>query len=435
MTKPPTSRKKLTRRNFISLGGGMAALAGVNLLPAMAKVLANPAPVQAAIVAAPPMATSTNIHLVGTDGWIYLPGPSSIVGDTPPRTVYPDPLAPGGRTTYIFGFRNVTGLSSAAVNDQKGKAQAPAPLLYVDQEADVRITLTNLGLQVRPDLVDSHTIHWHGFRNAIPLFDGVPEMSIAVPIGRDFTYYYKPHDPGTYMYHCHFEDVEHVQMGMTGVVFVRPAMNTPTQKYVYNDASTAYDREFVIFLTELWASAHYDDAHIQVSDWSEYSPDFWLMNGRCFPDTLQPAGDPLTIPGQPVLQYQPISSLVKANAGERVLLRFVNLGYQQHAMTLDGLSMRIVGKDATLLKGLGTTNPQIRNGADVSYETNTVYIGPGESYDAIFTAPNVTTDTTYLLYNRKFMYLNNGGTGTGGQMTEVRISPAGTLSPQAAPNT
>ena len=24
------------------------------------------------------------------------------------------------------------------------------------------------------------------------------------------------------MYHCHFEDVEHVQMGMTGIVFVRP---------------------------------------------------------------------------------------------------------------------------------------------------------------------------------------------------------------------
>ena len=48
---------------------------------------------------------------------------------------------------------------------------------------DIKITLTNLGLSVRPDLVDGHTIHWHGFRNAIPLFDGVPELSIAVPIG------------------------------------------------------------------------------------------------------------------------------------------------------------------------------------------------------------------------------------------------------------
>ena len=53
----------------------------------------------------------------------------------------------------------------------------------------------------------------------------MPELSLAVPIGRDFTYFYRPHDAGTYMYHCHFEDVEHVQMGMTGMVFVRPKQN------------------------------------------------------------------------------------------------------------------------------------------------------------------------------------------------------------------
>ena len=78
---------------------------------------------------------------------------------------------------------------------------------------------------MRPDLFDGHTLHWHGFVNAIPLFDGVPELSLAVPIGRDLSYFYRPHDAGTYMYHCHFEDVEHVQMGMTGMVFVRPKQN------------------------------------------------------------------------------------------------------------------------------------------------------------------------------------------------------------------
>ena len=89
---------------------------------------------------------------------------------------------------------------------------------------------------MRPDLVDGHTIHWHGFVNAIPLFDGVPELSISVPIGRSFTYFYRPHDPGTYMYHCHFEDVEHVQMGMTGLLFVRPSQNG--QAITYTDPST-----------------------------------------------------------------------------------------------------------------------------------------------------------------------------------------------------
>src|SRR5437764_14255502 len=101
------------------------------------------------------------------------------------------------------------------------------------------MALTNLGLAQRPDLYERHTLHWHVFVNAIPLFDGVPELSLAVPIGRDFTYFYRPHDAGTYMYHCHFEDVEHVQMGMTGMVFVRPKQNlTPLhagERYAYND--------------------------------------------------------------------------------------------------------------------------------------------------------------------------------------------------------
>ncbi|HEY2041743.1 MAG TPA: hypothetical protein VGH11_03630, partial [Jatrophihabitans sp.] len=64
--------------------------------------------------------------------------------------------------------------------------------------------------------------------------------------------------------------------------------------------------------------------------------------------------------------------------------------------------------------------------------TNTVGVGPGESRDIIFTAP---APGTYLLYDRKYSYLNNGGgSGYGGMMTQIRVSPAGTLPPQTAPN-
>jgi FtsP/CotA-like multicopper oxidase with cupredoxin domain len=370
---------------------------------------------------------------------------------------------------WAFGFRNVTDLSETAVQRQRGQFQASAPQLSIDETIDVHLNLRNLGLSVRPDLVDSHTIHWHGFRNAIPLFDGVPELSTAVPIGRDFTYFYRPSDtgPGSYMYHCHFEDVEHVSMGMTGIVYVRAAQNhggtgiavarwalgdgktadanaTGPMGYTYNDGlphtdpkSTAYDREYGIFLTEMWAQEHWEGAHIQEHDWSEYRPDIWLMNGRSYPDTLaapgggtDPAtGDLIPPPGRPELQYQPISSLIRANSGDRILLRIVSLGFQQHSMTIDGLRMRVVGKDATLLRG--------RDGPRTwqDYETNTVQIGPGESFDVIITAPTVTTETTYLLYNRNLAYLNNPGRdGLGGQLTEIRVSPSG-VPAQTEPNT
>lgn len=421
-----THRTCLSRRSFLKLGIGTAAAAG-------AKLWNNPAAREQIARAA--SSATVKYHLAGTDGWISLPTTATV------PTYHPDPLAPAGQTTYMFGFANVTGLSDTDRQALANQAQASAPIMYFDEGQDYIIRLSNLGLIQRPDLTDPHTVHWHGFRNAIPMFDGEPTSSVSVPIGRTMDYFYRPHEAGTYMYHCHVEDTEHVQMGMTGAVYVRPAQNGNTSlyasgKYAYNDGNgmTGYDREFVIFLSEVWAEAHWDDAHIQLPEWSDYVPDFCLMNGRVYPDTLLPnwSRDPLTggyttTGGRDDLKYQPTSSLVQANRNERVLLRFINLGYTRQSMTLGGMHMRVVAKDATLLRG--------RDGTDLSYRTNTVAIGPGESVDAIVTTPNVSTQSTYLLYNRDFNRTSNAGaSGYGGQMTEIRVFP-GTLGPQSEPNT
>jgi FtsP/CotA-like multicopper oxidase with cupredoxin domain len=371
------------------------------------------------------------VHLAGTDGWVSMPQGAP---DDPP--FFPDSLAPAGRNTYVFGFRDVTGLTSAQIAAQRGKAQISAPMMAFDEEDDITITLTNLGLLVRPDLFDGHTIHWHGFVNAIPLFDGVPELSLSVPVGRDLSYFYRPHDAGTYMYHCHFEDVEHVQMGMTGMVFVRPKQNATGAgafgpgKFAYNDGdgSTRYDREFAFMITELWSAAHWRDAHIQVSDWTDYDPSFWLLNGRGYPDTIAPNGardttGNLSPSGR--LQSQPISSLITCNVGDRVLLRMSNLGYQNHAMSVDNIDLQIVAKDASLLKG--------RDGISNYITTNTVDVGPGESRDVIFVAPSIPGE--YFLYDRKYSYLQNGGgPGYGGMMTKILVAAPGTYPQQTVAN-
>ena len=59
------------------------------------------------------------------------------------------------------------------------KAQHSAPLFWVNQydpaaPKDFIVRLRNIGMQMRPDLFDAHTIHWHGFRNVIPFYDGEP---------------------------------------------------------------------------------------------------------------------------------------------------------------------------------------------------------------------------------------------------------------------
>ena len=347
---------------------------------------------------------------------------------------------------YVFGFRNVTGLSDSEVSAQRGLAQISAPVLAFDEydaavNNDIRITLTNLGLSMRPDLVDGHTIHWHGFVNAIPLFDGVPELSISVPIGRDFTYFYRPHDPGTYMYHCHFEDVEHVQMGMTGMVYVRPKQNGTNPggivpsgrqlRFAYNDGdgSTQYDREFSFMITEIWSEAHCRDAHIQVTDWTDYAPSFWTLNGRSYPDTVEGSGDPLGETaadwpgGQERLRYQPISSLIHCNAASGCCCGCPTSATRTHTLTSDQIELTVVAKDSVRLANSAGTHHYLSGPS--------VEIGPGESRDVIFTAPDVSSVTTFLFYDRNYAYLNNGGgAGLGGQLTHIEVHPAGALPTQ-----
>ncbi|NWG34672.1 MAG: multicopper oxidase domain-containing protein [Chloroflexi bacterium] len=429
--KSNTFNPRLSRRDFLKLAGsGLLAAGGLGLF----RKYLSPELVAFAQMEAPDKV------FAATDGWIYLPPLPT------PSPYHPDDLSPDPSlfTTYVFGFRDVTGQTEEQILNQKMKAQHSAPMFWLDQDQQFRVEIRNLGLQMRPDLVDAHTLHFHGFKNAIPFFDGEPSSSVSVPINRSFTYVYRPHDPGTYMFHCHVEDTEHVHMGMTGLVFIRPAQNGntslyPSGKYVFNDGdgSTGYDREFGMLLSEMWVDSHWADSHIQLPEWSDYKPDFSMINGRVYPDTLAPNGqgfdangDLIAPDGFPYLQYQPISSLVQCNEGERVLLRFANLGFMQASMTLEGIPLRVVGKDATYLNNAGV---------DLSYLTNTITISPGESFDAIFNAPphsGGSEPDVYLLYNRNFSMSHSiGGFGVGKQMTEIRVYPAGTLPPQTEPNT
>jgi len=98
----------------------------------------------------------------------------------------------------------------------------PAPLFAFDEDDEFFLTLTNVGMIMRPDLFEQHTVHFHGYPNASSFYDGVPDASVAINIGASFTYYYLAPDAGTYFWHCHITPPEHLQMGMVGQLYVRP---------------------------------------------------------------------------------------------------------------------------------------------------------------------------------------------------------------------
>ena len=435
-------RKLTSRRSFLKAAGVTAAgLAGLGGLEWSEQLKARGTLRQKLV------ASQLGIkeqHVGFTDGFVSMPE-----GAEPVPPFFPDPGAPKPFTTYVFGIRDLTGMSDAQKFAQKGKAQITAPFLFCEQGQDFRVHLHNLGETLRPiGNPDNHTIHWHGFPNQIVYFDGVPDNSLAVPIGRELTYRYIPEDPGTYMYHCHIDDVEHVHLGLTGLVFVHPALSRATgKKYAYNDPATQYDREYGILLTEIDNHAHFNDAHNQDTDWSDYKAAFRLMNGRAWPDTVELNVDPTaaTLGDLERLRYNPHSSLIQANEGEKVLIRVANLGFEEHSIVLSGIEMNLVGRDAKPLTAgrpdYGVDPPVAGGRADISTRTYRLDLGPGESRDAIITAPTFSNHEAfdvYPFYDRNYSFVNKettaAGDGFGGQRTEVRVYAKGTLPEQTRPN-
>jgi len=457
---------RLGRRSFLKAAGVAAATATTGLT--FKRMLPSSAPPYN--LADYSGLSIKRYHIAATDGWVSMPTQTA-----PMPPFFPDPDAPAytaDRGMYIMGFRDVTDYA-AFVGDrdkgefpltreimaQKERAQLTAPLFYTRVGEDLRLHLTNLGLARRPDLVDSHTIHFHGFPNQVVYFDGVPDNSVAAQIGRTLVYRYIPEDPGTYMYHCHFDDVEHVGMGLRGMCFVLPSKTSnrgPGTGYAYDYEESYFDRQFAFLLTEEDPHLHFNDAHLQLNDFSQYAPAFSLMNGRAWPDTVQPNIDPKTgeqLDGAEVaesvakrLRYNPNSSLIQANSGESVLIRVSNLGYRERSLLLPGLPMRMVGRDAKpVVAGRpdylaappspGQAYPRGSRG-DLTVDTNRIDLGPGESRDMIFTAPKVGQRTVFPFYDRNDSFVHNAagasGDGYGGARTEVHVFPKG-LDPQVRP--
>jgi len=296
---------------------------------------------------------------------------------------------------------------------------------------------------LRPDLFDAHSVHWHGFPNAAAVFDGLPDASIAVRMGASLSYFYKVVTPGTFMFNCHVEVVEHMQMGMLGNLYVRPIQDdnvtllnlgttrpvgnlVPFAGFAYNDnnGTTGYDNAFVLQIAAFDPAFHNQSEDVQPLPFAAMDDRYPMLNGRGYPDTVNPAPI-VTAPPDGVTPSQRLSALITASPGQRILLRISSLSTTSfHTLESAGLPMRVVGRDAALLRG-----PSADNGAtpgiDLSYDANSVTVGGGQSTDVLLQIPQipfvVPGQTTYFLYVRELEHMNNDADRFGGMMTEIRV--------------
>ena len=264
------------------------------------------------------------------------------------RNNQPNPLFDGTSPSdpSAVGANSAITDPAAIMNTGVIDGNIPAPLMAYDEDDEYFLTLTNVGMIMRPDLFEQHTVHFHGYPNASSFYDGVPDASIAINIGGSFTYYYLAPDAGTYFWHCHITPPEHLQMGMVGQMFVRPRQNrTPVGtdvyltsqrqqldlrtacfpglpsgtvpqgpdilcsaplpaadvgfkqgtdasgnnfKYVYNDGdgSTRYDIDVPLQIHGFDPNFHFVGMTFNPEGFADMKDKYFLLNGRSYPDTV-----------------------------------------------------------------------------------------------------------------------------------------------------
>jgi FtsP/CotA-like multicopper oxidase with cupredoxin domain len=326
-------------------------------------------------------------------------------------------IDPDKGDSYVFGFSDVTRVANDDVMTVGMlAANTSAPTIDLKEGQEFYLSLTNVGMVQRPDLFDPHTVHYHGFPNAASIFDGEPMASGGINMGSTFTYYYNNVEPGTYMYHCHVEASEHMQMGMLGNLFVRPAQDGTLingfTKFAYNDGdgSTGYDVEYPIQITAFDPRFHHADNSYNPLNFADMDDTYVMFNGRGYPDTI----DPNPIANIYANNSQKTNALITATSGQRILLRISSLSTVDFStVTVLGMTMQVVGQGARLLRGPDGTN--------LYYTTNSLTLGGGESNDVIIDTTDVNPGT-YYLYTTNLNHLSNDAEDFGGMMTEIVIN-------------
>jgi len=347
-----------------------------------------------------------------------------------------------GRSMYMFGFGNLNDLlptpsadtvlttfplSTLMMNGMLN-GESSAPTITGKEGQKMYLNLFNAGMVMRPDLFDPHSVHFHGEKNASAIFDGVPEASVVINMGSVLTYFYQLDSPGTYLYHCHVEATEHMQMGMLGNLWIYPIQNNLTSgtvlaggfvhetgnTYVYNDGdgSTRYDVEFPVQLGSFDSRFHDASFNVQGLPFALMQDNYTFLNGRGYPDTTTSG----SLPGLEETGYEPtqnVSALITARKGEVIALRMSNVSVTRFYSLACALPMQVVGVDAELL--------QDEAGNPLYYTANSVELGGGMAKDVLIHTADVPAGV-YPLYTTNMQYLSNNEQDFGGMMTEIHIT-------------
>ena len=286
--------------------------------------------------------------------------------------------------------------------------QYPGATLIVNEGDEVHVTLSNT-LDVPTSIVFPGQ---QGVVTSGGNTDGLLTREVNSN-GTAVTYTFTAAHAGTYIYQSGTQPEVQIEMGMVGALIVRPAgfvegtAASHANRTAYGAATSAYDREYLFFQTDMDRCAH--EAQDQISlglapdpathnwpdvcakvDPASFRATLWFLNGRNGPDTMLKAGVDW-------LPSQPYNALPRMHPGERVLMRLVGAGRDLHPFHHHGNNAWVIARDGRLLEsspGAAAAYPDFvgvdlaSSGAtipDQSISNFTIQTVPGNTYDALFT--------------------------------------------------
>jgi hypothetical protein len=207
---------------------------------------------------------------------------------------------------------------------------APGPTIQVNEGDRVRVIFDN-------QLPEPTSVHWHGFEDQIQ-FDGQPGISQPpVKPGERFIYEFDIHQNGTYFYHSHMAMQE--MAGMLGAFIMHP-------KEAY---APHCDKDFAMLIQE-----------------------YAVLPSNTVPNTMNMEFNWLLLNGK----AGPMNTPLIVRLGDRVRIRFINLGMDHHPMHLHGNTFHITGTE-------GGRIPEA-----AWWPGNTVLVGVAQARNVEFVANN-----------------------------------------------
>ncbi|HET7475668.1 MAG TPA: multicopper oxidase domain-containing protein [Dermatophilaceae bacterium] len=306
--QPPAAR--LLRRAVLVAVAALAMAPLLGASPAVASAASAPPP--AAASAPPPAAAAAAaVTAVAVPTAVAAPvGRLTPRGCTGSGTVSCDLYADTG-TIVVAGSSPIPiwGFAGSA----SGPFTAPGPQLVVNQGDTVTITVHN-GLPAGQQL----SLAFPGIPSSA-FTTGLSEAKTQTGVGPGGTidYTFTASRPGTFLYEAgHTADgSRQVAMGLVGALVVLPGDGT-----AYGSGASAYNDEQVAVLTEIDPVFN---AAPTTFDMRSFRPTYRLINGNAYPEIPPVATD----------------------QGHTVLIRYLNAGAAQHAMSLLGGLQTAVARD------------------------------------------------------------------------------------------